>query len=92
MNKTSDFISHTPTFKTTMIGGKNSNGVPVDFNEYEILTLAALINSSARHSAIVLTDLNAESRAPVKHLTYDMRMKEKWNVLCYLCRVDKVPD
>jgi len=29
-----------------------------------IRTLAALINSSARHSAIVLTDLNAESRAP----------------------------
>jgi hypothetical protein len=28
------------------------------------LTFAALISSSARHSAIVFTDLNAESRAP----------------------------
>ena len=47
-----------------MKGGKNSNGVHLYSEEYVVLTLAALINSSARHSAIVLTDLNAESRAP----------------------------
>ena len=69
-----------------MKGGNNSNGVPIDFSEYDILTLAALINSSARHSAIVLTDLNAESRAPEKktHLSYKMKVEK---IECFMLPV-----
>lgn len=49
----------------------NSNQVPLQMKNKSKRTLAALINSSARHSAIVLTDLNAESRAP-RELTIDI--------------------
>ncbi|KAJ8922219.1 hypothetical protein NQ315_004156 [Exocentrus adspersus] len=59
---------------------------PPPLFEKQFLTLAAFINSSARHSAIVLMLRNAASRAPVQsnHMAWFTLRKGETSTACLL--------
>lgn len=73
-------------------GGKNSNSVPVRGHGWS-LTLAALMSSSARHSAMVLTDLKAESREPETEEKSSMkRTSSCWSIRTRADQVESLVD